>query len=80
MAITMPAVPTAPPYTHGTECFTHRSLMRYRVEKVSVAALKRTNADHKKLNRVAAQLPLWAVSTAAHMARVSCRTPPFDAV
>jgi hypothetical protein len=35
------------------------------VQKVSVAALKRTNADHKKLNRVAAQLPLWAVSSGA---------------
>jgi hypothetical protein len=35
------------------------------VEKVSVAAVKRTNADHKKLNRVAAQLPLWAVSSGA---------------
>ena len=35
------------------------------VQKVSTAALKRTNADHKKLNRVAAQLPLWAVSSGA---------------
>ena len=35
------------------------------VQKVSIAAVKRTNADHKKLNRVAAQLPLWAVSSGA---------------
>ena len=35
------------------------------VQRVSVAAVKRTNADHKKLNRVAAQLPLWAVSSGA---------------
>ena len=35
------------------------------VKKVSVAAVKRTNTDHKKLNRVAAQLPLWAVSSGA---------------
>ena len=35
------------------------------VQKVSIAALKRINADHKKLNRVAAQLPLWAVSSGA---------------
>lgn len=35
------------------------------VQKVSIAAVKRTNADHKKLNRVAGQLPLWAVSSGA---------------
>lgn len=35
------------------------------VQRVSIAAVKRTNADHKKLNRVASQLPLWAVSSGA---------------
>jgi hypothetical protein len=31
-------------------------------QKISQAAVRRVNTDHKKLNRVAAQLPLWAVS------------------